>query len=127
MLEYSKEQLWSLYKQLPQDLQQATFSEKIAQNIQEICNKNGIGNTDLVTKITKGVGYVFLGLLSPKKLSQFFETNLKITKEQASKITADLTEAILIPLKKNLSVMYDIKITIPKVVKKKDNYREKIN
>ena len=65
MADYPKEQLWELYEQLPEKLQKATFSEEIGQTIQDICNKNGVADNDLIFNITKNVGYVFLGLLAP--------------------------------------------------------------
>ena len=126
MFEYSKEQLQNLYKQLPENLKQATFSEKIGREIREICDKNGVQDLNLTTEVTQSVGYVFLGLLSPNKVSRFLENNLKLQKEQANKIAVDLIKVIFIPLKKTLDTMYDIKLVVPKIIKKKDNYREKL-
>ena len=132
MLEYSKEELWSLYKQIPKDLQRATFSEQVGKNIREICNNNKIADEDLILKITKNVGYVFLGLLSPDKFSEELQQDLKIEKETADQISAGLTNIVFLPLKKSLDVLYEIEIKAIKITepaKKKparDIYKEKI-
>lgn len=110
MLEYSKEELWSLYKQIPKDLQRATFSEQVGKDIREICDKNGITDEDLILKITKNVGYVFLGLLSPDKFSEELQQDLKIEKEVADQISGGLINIVFLPLKKSLDVLYEIEI-----------------
>jgi len=137
MLNYTKDELWSLYQQIPKELQRATFSEEIGQNIQAICKNHSIADENLVLSITKSIGYVFLGLLSPNKYSEMLQRDLSMTPEKAEKLTADLTAIIFAPLKNNLEPLYQIKIIIPKAttlvkttdnqIKKKDTYREPIN
>jgi len=132
MLEYSKEELWSLYKQIPKDLQRATFSEQVGKDIRKICDKNGITDEDLILKITKNVGYVFLGLLSPDKFSEELQRDLKIKKETADQISGGLTNIVFLPLKKSLDILYEIEIKAIKITepaKKEpaiDIYKEKI-
>lgn len=134
MLEYSKEELWSLYKQIPKDLQRATFSEQVGKNIREICVKNGITDEDLILKTTKNVGYVFLGLLSPDKFSNELQQYLEVEKEIADQISTDLINVVFLPLKTSLDALYEIEIkavrtTEPAEEKKKpskDIYKEKI-
>ncbi|MBU2545315.1 hypothetical protein KKC65_02585 [Patescibacteria group bacterium] len=132
MLEYSKEELWSLYKQIPKDLQRATFSEQVGTDIRKICDKNGITDEDLILKITKNVGYVFLGLLSPDKFSEELQRDLKMKKETADQISGGLTNIVFLPLKKSLDILYGIEIKAIKITepaKKEpaiDIYKEKI-
>lgn len=136
MFEYSKEQLWDLYKQLPKDLQRATFSEEIGQNIRDICIRNKVTKDGSILNVTKTVGYVFLGLLSPSKLSEVLQQEFKAGKEVADQISAEITKEIFAPLQETLEALYDIKMEVPKVVikkqvvqvvKKSDSYREPIN
>lgn len=133
MFEYTKEQLWDLYKQLPKDLQRATFSEEIGQNIRDICIRNEVTKDGSILNVTKTVGYVFLGLLSPVKLSEVLQREFKAKKETADQVSAEITKEIFSPLKETLEALYEIKIEIPKiaikkqVVKKADSYRESIN
>jgi len=136
MLNYSKEELWGLYKQVPKELQRATFSEEIGQNIRDICNNYDISDEDLIISVIKSVGYVFLGLLSPTKYSNILQTDLSLPKEKADKIAGDITSIVFLPLKESLDPLYQIKIVAPKnnslvktsdnKIRKKDGYREPI-
>jgi len=134
MPDYSKEELWELYEQLPEDLKKATFSEEVGQTIQNICSKNNIIDDGLIFNITKNVGYVFLGLLSPNEFLDVLEKELKIEKNKAEEIHSQITTSIFIPLRNSLEKLYGIKIETtaklkeeikPKVIKE-DNYREPI-
>ena len=135
MADYSKEELWELYEQLPEDLKKATFSEEVGQAIQNICGKNSIADDDLIFNITKNVGYVFLGLLSPDEFSSVLEKELKIEKNKAEEIHSQITMSIFIPLKNSLEKLYGIKIEIKETTpteksslkpENKDGYRELI-
>ena len=133
MPSYPKEQLRELYKDLPKDLQKATFSEEVAANIQEVCAENGITDDDVIFDITKNIGYVFLGLLPPNEFSGVLEKELKIEKKKAEQVSLKITRFVFLPLKKSLEALYQIKIkagmkTEVKKAEKKprkvDKYRE---
>ncbi len=133
MPDYPKEQLRELYKDLPKDLQKATFSEEVAANIQEVCKENGITDDDVIFDITKNIGYVFLGLLAPNEFSDVLEKELKIEKKKAKQISSEITRFIFLPLKKSLEALYQIEIKAEKIQmekkteekpKRKDKYRE---
>jgi hypothetical protein len=142
MPDYPKEQLWELYKNLPEDLQKAAFSEENARNIQEICTKNGVTDDDLIFDVAKNIGYVFLGLLPPNEFSDVLEKELEIEKNKAGKITSEITRFVFLPVKKSLEALYKMEIKPgiePKVsslspeaessekkYKKGDKYREVI-
>ena len=119
MPNYPKEQLQELYKDLPKDLQKATFSKEVAENIQEICSKNKVTDNDLVFDITKNVGYVFLGLLSPHEFSDALEEELKIDKETAKQIASGMTRFVFLPLKKSLEALYQTEIKSKEKIKEK--------
>ncbi len=133
MFDYTKEQLWDLYKQLPKDLQRATFSEEIGQKIRNVCLENEVTEDNLILGVTKTVGYVFLGLLSPNKFSSILQQEFKIEEEKADRITAEITAEIFFSLKETLEALYEIKIENPKIppkkdlIKKADSYREPVN
>lgn len=138
MPNYPKEQLWELYKDLPKDLQKATFSKEVAANIQEVCKENGIADDDLIFDITKNIGYVFLGLLSPNEFSGVLEKELKMKKKKAEEISSEITRFVFLPLKKSLEALYQIEINagaktkikeskkVEKKPKKIDKYKESI-
>lgn len=121
-----------MYEQLPEDLKKATFSEEVGQIIQDVCDKNGITDDGLIFNITKNVGYVFLGLLSPEEFPDVLEKELKIEKKQAEKINFQITTKVFIPLKNSLEKLYGQKLEIKpeeeikKIIKKEDAYRENI-
>jgi len=140
MPDYPKEQLRELYNNLPEDLQKAAFSKKVAQNIYEVCNKNGITNEDALFDISKNIGYVFLGLLPPNELSIVLEKDLKIEKNKASQVASEIARFVFLPVKKSLEALYKIEIkpgikpkTVPlektpeKKPKRSDGYRESIS
>ena len=110
MPNYPKEQLRQLYKDLPEDLQKAVFSEDVAQNIREICEQNNIKDDNIVFDISKNIGYVFLGLLPPNELAEAFKKELKIEEKTAEKTAAQINRFIFLPLKNSLEAMYKIEI-----------------
>lgn len=138
MPDYPKEQLRELYKDLPKDLQKATFSEEVATNIQEVCAENDITDDDIIFDITKNIGYVFLGLLSPNEFSGVLEKEIKIEKEKAEQIGSEIKRFVFLPVRKSLEALYQIKIKATskledqpeaevKKPKRKDRYRETID
>ena len=120
MPDYPKEQLRELYKDIPKDLQKATFSEEVAANIQEVCKENGITDDDVIFDITKNIGYVFLGLLPPNEFSDVLEKELKIEKGKAEQVSSEITRFVFLPVKKSLEALYQIKIKASSKLKKGD-------
>jgi len=130
MAEYTKEQLWELYKQLPEDLQKAVFSEDIGEKVQGICYDNNVIDDKIFIEILKNVGYVFLGLLAP----QDFKKNLESLKtDNAKEIYARINNEVLAELRESLESLYGVKITFEKtgnkpvkkdMIKKSDKYLE---
>lgn len=112
MPNYPKEQLWQLYKNLPKDLQEATFSKEVAQNINEICTKNGIIDEDAILKVAKNVGYVFLGLLPPNEFSYILEKELELGKSKAELIAAEITRFVFLPVRNSLEALYKMELSL---------------
>ncbi len=108
--EYPKEELQKIYEALPEDLKEALFSEKTADDIYDVCVENGIEEKNL--ELAKYVGYVLLGLLSPDELEKTLKEKLTIADESAGKISQEITRLVLLPLKTNLEALYKIKIEI---------------
>lgn len=140
MPNYPKEQLWELYKNLPKDLQEAAFSEEVANNIQEICTENGITDDDTIFEIAKNIGYVFLGLLPPNEFADVLERELKIKKDKAAEIASRVNRFIFLLVRESLEALYKIEIEpglkskiaaplkekVEEKPKRKDKYRELI-
>ena len=114
MAEYTKEQLWELYEQLPEDLQEAVFSEDIGNKVQGICNDNNVLDNKVFTEILKNVGYVFLGLLGPSDFRKTLEEELKI--DNAKNIYARINNEVFAERKDSLEALYGIKIAFEKML-----------
>lgn len=136
--EYTKEQLWKLYEKLPQELKEAVFSEKTAESIGRVCDKNGIKEKK-ISEVARYIGRVLLGILPPAELQEILETELKLKKSVAKKVIQEINRFIFYPVKSSLEELYKIEITPsapskvtpppgekPKVPPKKDVYRELI-
>ncbi len=131
MPDYPKEQLWELYQDLPETLQKALFSEEVADNIYEICQKNKI---EKANEISRNIGYVFSGLLPPSEFKGVLSEEIGLDKKKAESVSTEIERFIFLPLKKNLEALYKEKIKGKKIkkkasskkTKKKDSYRESI-
>jgi len=99
MEEYTKEQLQELYGQLPKDLQDAVYSNKIGELVRDACQKNGL--QDSFTNILKQVGYVFLGILPPDEFKKVLNNPAVFSK---------LNNEIFFNLKNSLDPLYGIKL-----------------
>ena len=139
MPKYSKEQLWELYKELPEELQEAIFSQKTADSIYDSCKKNGVEREEKISQISKNVGYVLIGLASPEEFKGILSKEIKLKKETAKKIYQKINDSVFFPVKGSLEKIYNIKIKIEskpenislskdieKKPREKDIYREPI-
>jgi len=108
---YSPEQLSQLYEKLPQELQDAIFSEENGKYIQDICKENGVVNEDQVLDAIRNTAYVLMGLLPPNELSGVLEKEAGIEGKVAQQISREIKRFIFYPVKKTLENLYDTTIT----------------
>ncbi len=134
---YNKEQLWELYNKSPEELKRAVFSEKTADNIYAVCEKNDIDN---ISGITEYVQDVLLGLLPPDEFQETLEKEIGIEKEIAKKVVGEIYRFVFYPVKESLEKLYKIEIAPlakmkvtpppqekpPTPPKKEDVYREPV-
>jgi hypothetical protein len=137
--EYTKEELWKIFEKLPDELKEAIFSGETAENIFNICTRNGIED-ERMSKVAKYVGRVLMGLLPPNEFEEILEKEVGIGKEAAKSIRRDVEMLIFYPVRKQLEEIYKIEISPPAKPKitpspsfekkptppKKDIYREPI-
>jgi hypothetical protein len=137
--EYTKEELWKIIEKLPDELKEAVFSEKTAEDIFNICTRNGIED-ERMSKVAKYVGRVLMGLLPPSEFEETLEREVGIEKKAAKGINREVEMLIFYPVRKQLEEIYKIgispstkpKITPPPTFEKKptpqkrDIYREPI-
>ena len=101
--EYTKEELWKLYEKLPEELKEAVFSVDTADNIWNTCERN---NIETVSEISKLVGNVLLGILSPSEFQKSLETELKLELSVAKKVFQEIHRQIFYPVQIELSKLY---------------------
>ena len=121
MPDYPSEQLWPLYEKLPEDLQEAIFSEKTAETIYDICTRNGLVK-EKISEVAKYTGYVMLGVLAPAEFQKTLQDELKLENDLAKNIALEITRFIFFPLKESLEALYKIemrslkpKISLPSI------------
>jgi hypothetical protein len=110
--EYTKEELWKIVEKLPDELKEAIFSEKTAEDIFNICARNGIED-ERISKVAKYVGRVLMGLLPPNEFEEILEKEVGIKKETAKSIKREVEMLIFYPVRNRLEEIYKIEIAPP--------------
>jgi hypothetical protein len=110
--EYTKEELWKIIEKLPDELKEAVFSEKTAEDIFNICTRNGIED-ERMSKVAKYVGRVLMGLLPPSEFEETLEKEVGIEKEVAKGIKREVEMLIFYPVRTRLEEIYKIEIAPP--------------
>ncbi|MCD6402410.1 hypothetical protein J7L36_00965 [bacterium] len=116
--QYTKEQFWKLYKNLPQELKNALFSEETSDAIYETCKRNKVPE-EKVGGITEYVGHVLLGVLSPDEFQKTLEKELKLKKTTAKKVAQEINRFVFYPVKGALEEIYKIEIKSAPVLAEK--------
>ncbi|MBU1014837.1 hypothetical protein KKI17_00120, partial [Patescibacteria group bacterium] len=109
--QYTKEELWGLYNKLPQELQEAVFSQETADHIFNICERNGAKE---VSPVASSVGLVLMGLLRPTELAGELQAGVKLKKKTAEDISAEINRFVLSPVKQELEKLYTMELNIQK-------------
>ncbi len=117
-MDYPPNLLQELYEQLPQELQDAIFSEEAADKLSDICSRNGIKDEDDIWEIAKYTGYVLIGILPPNELAETLKKELKLSDDLSKQVTWEISRFIFLPLENNLEALYKIEIeqSKPKMV-----------
>ena len=110
--EYTKEQLWKLYEKLPEELKEAVFAEETANNIDDICTRNGIED-NRISEIARYTGRVLIGVLPPEDFQETLEKELKLEKDLAKKVSQEINRFIFYPVKASLEELYKIETAPP--------------
>lgn len=109
--EYSKEEVWKLYLNLPEELKEIATSGESSEIIYEICKRNGAEEKS--KEIIKYVGYVLLGVLPPDDFQEILEKELGLEEKVAKKVFHEISRFIFYPVKSSLEELYKIEIAPP--------------
>lgn len=121
--EYPKEQLWKLYEALPNELKDAIFSEKTADAIHDVCQRNGLEKE--MPQIAKYTGYVLLGLLTPEDFQKALQEELSLKNGVAKKVALEINRFVFFPIKGSLEALYKIEMEKPAIPVKEAAPEEK--
>jgi len=132
-IDYTQEQLWKIYENLPEELKTAIFSEETADTIDSVCKKNNLPD-EKISEVAKNVGYVLLGILPPSEFQNTLEKEVKLKKETAKRISQAITRLVFWSRKESLDILYKTEFVSPEKrveqkkpeIKKEDIYREPI-
>lgn len=108
--EYTREQLWKLYKDLPGELKEAIFALETVDSVYDICSRNEIEN---VQEVAKCIGYVLLGVLPPDDFQETLKKEIGLDQEKAKKVAQEINRFIFYPVKTALEEIYKIEIKPP--------------
>lgn len=123
--EYTKEEWWKLYEQLPPALQEAIFSPKNAETFAQICQRHNIA--DKSQAIAKYIGRVLLGLLPVEDFRIKLEEELNFEEKLSKEVFHDINRFIFLPVKAELNqIYYGIQPPAPQAEEKKPEGAEEM-
>ena len=105
--QYTKEQLWKLYDNLPPELQEAIFSSENSEQLDAICQRYGVAENQ-IPETAKLIGRVLLGVLPPEDFPAALEKETGLKKETAKQITHEINRFIFAPVKDYLAQIYHL-------------------
>jgi len=108
--EYTSEQIWKLYENLPEEIKEALFSFETAEAINNTCRKYGITD-ERVGKISDTTGQVLAGLLLPSELPKAIKKETNLPEVLVRAITQEINRFIFYPVKPALEQLYKMEIT----------------
>ena len=102
--QYTKDELWKLFEQLPEELRDAVFSEENARHLFSLAERYGIED---VSQISYYVGLVFLGILPPEQFRDILAKELKRNDPATTAaIYREIDRLVFYPVRPSLDQMY---------------------
>jgi hypothetical protein len=105
--EYTKDQIWELFEQLPEELKDAIFAVKTADEIHMACEKNNV-EKEKIPAIAKLTGNVMLGILPPDEFQTALEKKIGLKPDVAKKVLSQINRFIFFPIRNELEQLYKI-------------------
>ena len=106
---YTKDELWKIYKKLPQELQEAIFSVETADAILNSCERNRV---EEVSEVAHYAGLVLMGLILPQEFSGILKKEMKLSKTSADAIARDINRLVFYPVKPALEQLHRMEIEV---------------
>jgi len=102
--EYTQEEIWAIYETLPEELQEAIFSEKTAEVIFNACADIG-GEEGRTSEVGKYVGRVLMGEMPVQEFKISLELDFNLSNEEANSIYTAINESVFEPLKDSIAAI----------------------
>jgi hypothetical protein len=111
--EYTKDYFWEIYKQLPEELKEALFSDKNNELVTHICSQAGLDDQQTAV-VAKYTGRVIMGLLPLDELPVTVELELNISQELANQINRQIY----------ISIFKHLRVSLNKINSKNTQYSD---
>lgn len=110
--DYPQEKLQELYELLPEDLKKALFSQEVTDMISDICAEENLEEKQ-ADKVSKYIGYVLLGLLSPNDFEKTLKERLFFSNDLTARVATQVLRHVFIPVKVSLELIYKTQLKLP--------------
>lgn len=107
MQQYTDQQLFEKYDNLPEDLQEMVFSDEISAVVQEIGGEQDLID-DKIKGLNEGVNMVLFGIVSPNDFISDLTQRLGIDNEIAVKIAQEVDEKIFSKVQESLKKVHNV-------------------
>jgi len=112
MKQFTQEEIFKRYAELPQEVKDAIFAEATAEKMNEIGKKHGL-LIDKIGNLAREAGYVMLGLEHPNDFVSNLVSTLEVPELKAREIASDINEAIFKPIRSHLMAATNDQKTSP--------------
>jgi hypothetical protein len=103
--QYTKEQYWKIYDQLPQALKEVVFSNETAEHIFTACERNGVQE---MSKVAAEVGNVLMGVILPSDFQQALEKDVGLKLPVAQAVAQGINRFVFFPVKQQLEELHAV-------------------
>ena len=139
MLQYSKEQILQLYRDMPKELKTALDSDHTVDTIEKISKEYDLSSKEH-SALVDSVSNAMMGLLPPNEFEQSLQDLGGIEQNIAEEIAKAVRRFLFYPVRKSLSILYGMPVLEASVAeairvepsaekkgpRRKDSYREEI-
>lgn len=108
MTAVTKEQLHTLYKNLPQDIREVYSSEETTNTLEAIGKKHNL-HVDMLGELVSETGYVLVGATRPENYVENLTKRLAVEKEKARAIADDVNKEVFQSIRESLKKIHELK------------------
>lgn len=90
---YNQEQIFEILEKLPKEAREVLFSEKTADDIDNVCKKYRVG-LEKVSDVAKFAGQVLLGILPLEEFPEILEKEAGLRKNTAKNVAQEIRLSI---------------------------------